>query len=145
MKLRGVVRRGLPAWDDEAAVRIACREIGEGQRFECDIERPKTRRSTNANARYWKVLVGLTRHTINEQRQRENLPPLPDSEEVRLEIHAALVRKFVGVEDSPIGPIRKRTKTMTTREFWMFTEHVALWLREQGWEVPDEAEPQEVA
>lgn len=141
MKLTGKVKAGKLAWSSEAELAIALRQIGEGNPFEAELEKPKKTRTPRANSRYWTVLVPLVRHTINEHRMHQGLPPLPKTEAVKQEIHAALVRKHIGVIDTPIGPIRETTHDKDSKRFWRFTEDVTLWLREQGWEIDGDERP----
>lgn len=143
MKLAGRIKAGKPAWASEADLAIACREIGEGNPFEAEIGKPKKVRTLKANARYWGVLLPLVRHSINEQRMKQNLPPLPKTEAVMKEIHAAWVRRVLGVIDTPIGPIRETTHDKDGKTFWKLTEAVTLWLREDGWEIPEDGPPME--
>lgn len=140
MKLTGIVKGGRPVFPERDLLIIG-REVGEGNPVEAEIGKPKKTRTPRANSRYWTVLVPLVRHSINEQRMREGLPPLPATKAVNEEIHEALVRKFWGVIDTLIGPIRVSTHDKPSREFWQFTEKVTLWLREQGWEIDGESEP----
>jgi hypothetical protein len=142
MKLTGVVKNGRPTFAERDLL-IAGREIGEGKPCEAEITPPKKTRTPRANSRYWTVLLPLVRHSINENRMHQGLPPIPGDKQTMEEIHAQMVRRMVGVDDTVIGPIRKPTHTMSTREFWLYTEKVTLWLREQGWEIDGEEEPAE--
>lgn len=143
MKLTGTIRGGRRVYDSPAAAVIAERAIGEGKRFTEYLDREVQTRSEQANKRYWKVIVPLVRYYIDEDRKIQKLPPIEwpvKEKEWKYKVHDALVARHVGVDETPIGPIRKPTHTMSTPEFFALTESVARWLGEHGFNVPEEGE-----
>lgn len=132
MKLTGRVVAGKFTPDLPAAWPIAMREF-DGKRVTLEIEAEKSRRSTQANARYWAVLVPLAAHCLNLK--RPGLLPLNKDQ-----VHALLVTAFVGSEETELGTVPVHTRTMDTKAFHRFTEQVELYLSEQGYAVPDDGE-----
>ena len=129
MKLTGRVVAGKFTPDLPAAWPIAMREF-DGKRVTLEIEAEKSRRSTQANARYFACLVPLAQHCLNLK--RPGLLPLSKDQ-----THAVLVSAFVGQEETELGPVPVRTRTMTKEQFHAFNEQVERWLNESGYSVPD--------
>lgn len=129
VKLEGTVTNGRLVCDP-VSWSIAMREF-EGREVVVEIDRKREVRSTRANARYWTVLVPLARHCLNLKRGSDQLPLNKD------EVHYLLVTAFAGSEVTELGSVPVRTRTMNTQQFHHFTEQVSLWLREQGYPVPE--------
>lgn len=142
MKLAAKVQTGRLDWYDPAALAICLRHF-EGQFVEVDIDRPGDVRTNKANRRYWKVIVPMVRAAIDEDRKEHGQPPLvwhPSARKWKWELHERLVARHVGVDETIVGPIRKPTHTMSTPEFFNFTESVTRWLASLGWYVPEQGE-----
>jgi hypothetical protein len=129
MKLEGTITDGRLVCD-QVIWAIAMREFN-GHAVVIEIDRKRARRSNRANARYWTVLVPLARHALNLKRGSELLPLNKD------QVHYLLVTAFAGSEETELGAVAVHTSTMDTKQFHHFTEQVALWLREQGYAVPE--------
>ena len=136
MKLEGRVEKGRLV-TDPAAWAIAMREYAE-KAVVVDIEPLRERRTPKANKRYWSVDIYLARHYLNLQ--RPGLPPLNKDE-----VHALLVTAFAGSEQTELGLVPVRTRTMDTHRFHAFTEQVELFLREKGYPIPDGSDDMSVA
>ena len=65
-------------------------------------------RSTKANALYWVAVIPAVADHLSIGRE------LPVSKD---DAHYALKRAFLGMEDSPLGPIPKSTKTLDSEQF----------------------------
>lgn len=140
MKLTGQVKNGKRIYDNLAALSITLHDL-EGQRFEETLRRERKVRSTEANRRYFGVILPLVRDCIDRGRVDAKLEPIAwDQDKWKDDLHDQLVRRHAGVEDTVIGPIRKQTHTMDTKQFFDFTESVTRWLAEQGYYVPEEGE-----
>jgi hypothetical protein len=136
MKIPGSVVSGKFKPDNPAALPIAFREY-DGKRVTVEIEPEKTRRSTQANARYWTCLVPLAQHCLNLK--RPGLLPLSKDQ-----VHAVLVSAFVGQEETELGPVPVRTRTMTKEQFHAFNEQVERWLAENQYLIPDSLDAAEL-
>lgn len=108
---------------------IAAREYGDKPLI-LDIEPVGARRSVRANARYWSVLIPLAQHCLNLK--RPGMLPLNAKQ-----VHALLVTAFLGSEDTPLGPVPMTTHDKDSKTFGRLTEQTTLWLREQGYPVPE--------
>lgn len=128
MRIEGKVSKGNLVVDP-ATWAIAMREF-DNQTVVVDMDRKQERRSTRANARYWTVLVPLAQHCLNLK--RPGLLPLNEKQ-----VHALLVTAFAGSEETELGSVPVATRTMDKRTYHHLTEQVSLWLREQGYTVPD--------
>lgn len=131
MRLTGVIKNGRKVYDDPAMALVAPKSIGEGERFVETLEKQTQRRSNAANSRYWAAIVPVYRYLINEELKGQGI------EVTKEEVHEQLVRRFAGVVETSIGPVRKSTSSMTTKEFYEFTERCAAHLAELGYFVPE--------
>lgn len=134
MKLSGEVKEGrliLPpvAWA------IAAREF-EGRRVTVEIDKEKSIRSVRANARYWTILVPLASHHLGKTR---------DIQLSKDQTHWILASAFVGIETTDLGAVPKETHTLSTEEFYNFTEEVSAWLTGLGYPIPEQGEPVEMS
>lgn len=124
---------------------IAMREY-EGKQVTVEIEPVRERRSDAANKRWFGVLLPLVRHVIDESRRDAGEPPMDwgPGDEWKDRLHDSLVVRHAGVIETAAGPIRKSTRIMSKREFYLLTESVVRWLAELGFFVPELGE-QELA
>lgn len=122
MKLTGVVKNGRRVYDNPAGPIIALQDIGEGRRFVETIERERSQRSIQQNKRHWSLVVSLWQEAMRQQR---GLAMSAD------QVHDMLCRAFIGVVETPYGPVRKESKTLTTEEFAHFEDQCLLALEEQ--------------
>lgn len=129
MRLEATITKGRLVCDP-VVWSIAMREF-EGRVVAVEIEQKRALRSRKQNARYWTVLVPLARHALNLKRGDDLLPLNKD------QVHYLLVTAFAGSEETELGLVPVRTRTMTTEQFLHLTEQTALWLREQGYPVPE--------
>lgn len=133
----GQVRKGAFVPDDPVLWSIALREH-DGAAVELTLAPKRERRSTRANARYWSILIALAKHHLNTLRGNE-VPPLSS-----MQVHEVLAGAFIGHEETPLGLVRCETKNLTQKQFYEYAERVALWLRENGYAIPEQGEPVEM-
>lgn len=133
MKFPGEVKKGK-LLIDAAALAIALREF-EGRRVVVEIEREKSIRSVRANARYWTILIPLAGDLLQKKQGRV----LPYSKE---QVHWIIKSAFLGCEDNPLGgpPVPLDSHTLSTEEFYNFTEEVSAWLAQNGYPIPVQGE-----
>lgn len=129
MKLTGKVSGGKFTPDLPAAWPIAMRQY-EGKDVTVEIEARKSTRSVKQNARYWTCIVPLAQHYLNLK--REGLPPLN-----RDQVHWVLATAFVGQEETELGPVPMRTRSLDTAQFCAFSDQVERWLGTVGYCIPD--------
>jgi hypothetical protein len=129
VKLEGRVEKGRLV-TDPAIWAIALREY-EGQPVILEIEKKREVRTGRANRRHWTVIVPLARHHLNLKRGNE-LPPLSKDQ-----THYVLVTAFGASEETELGPVPIRSSLMTTKQFHEMDEKAGLWLRENGYPIPD--------
>lgn len=123
----GVVRGGKVELDDKVGWSAELARLN-GKRVRVSLGPVETRRSTDANRRYWGVLVPLAGHLLS----RDRLLPLS-----KKQVHYVLASAFVGTEESPLGvPVPMETHTLNTEQFHIFTTKVEVWLAENGYQVP---------
>lgn len=123
MNLTGTVKGGKRVYDNPAAPIIALQDIGEGNRFTETIERQKSQRSASQNARHWATVVPLWQECM---RQTRGLVMSRD------QVHDMLCRAFIGTLETPYGPVRKESKSLSTAEFVRFEDECLLAL-EEAW------------
>lgn len=126
MKLEGTITKGRLVIDP-AIWAIAMREF-EGRPVVLEIDVRRQQRTVKQNKRYWTVLVPLAIHRLSLGR------PLPFNKD---EVHRLLVTAFGGSEETPLGLVPVRTRTMTVDQFLHLTQQTELWLREQGYSIPE--------
>lgn len=103
-----------------------------GKRVLLTVETDQPRRSTEANARYWSVIVPLARHRLSRDRV------LPLSKE---ETHYVLASAFAGTEESALGvPIPVKTRKFTKEQFHTYCMAIEAWLGQEGYPVPQPGE-----
>jgi hypothetical protein len=141
VKIIGKADRGRFLPDDPGAWAI-CLRHHEGKRVTVEMDVLRGTRSDAANRRYFGTILPMVRAFIDEERAANDQPPMDwgPGDEWKERLHASLVARHAGVEETVIGPIRKSTRVMTTREFFDYTESVTRWLAEHGWYVPEQAE-----
>lgn len=90
-----------------------------GKRVVVTIQPEATRRSSQANARYWSCIVPVFQQIWSEARVKAGLPGY-----TREEVHEVLVQVLVGCEDGPLpgSRVRVRTSTMSKEQFQAFTK-----------------------
>jgi len=117
----GVVADGrfLP---DVSAPRLVWLGAHEGQRVLESLATVAQRRSTQANRRYWSVVVPVAVQVLSAGR----VVPLSKDQ-----AHYVLKYAFIGHEDTPLGPVPKSSKVLTTAEFAAFCQRVEGWLLHQ--------------
>lgn len=129
MKLAGEVKGGklvIPTvpWS------IAMREF-EGRRVVVEIDKEKANRTLRQNARYWSLIVPLAGDLLSKTRD------VPLSKE---SVHYVLKSAFLGTEETPLGMVPMDSRTLTTAQFAMYCDRVAVWLAENGYAVPEPGE-----
>lgn len=129
MKLTGRMVEGERVYDNPAARAIANRTVKEGARFQEEFGPEKKQRTVKANRRHF-VLIALLRHYVNSQRPNE----LPLSKE---QIHYRAVMSFGGCEETPLGPVPKKSSLMDTHEFFLMDEALEVWLAEKNYRLRD--------
>jgi hypothetical protein len=141
VKLAAKVDKGRVVWADPASLAITMRHF-EGQPVQIEITKQTQTRSDQSNRRYFGVLLPMVRAFIDEDRKENGLPPLDwgAGDEWKDRLHASLVARHAGVDETPIGPVRKSTRVMTKEQFFAYTESVTRWLAEHGWYVPEQGE-----
>lgn len=128
LRLEGKVTKGRLDCDPVEWA-IAMQEY-EGVSVVVTIDRKRATRTPRANRRHWTVIVPLVRHCIN--RKRPDMLPFNKDE-----IHRLIATAFGGSDETELGPVPIRTRTMDTRTFWHMDEQAGLWLMEQGYSVPE--------
>lgn len=119
--MSGVIRGGKRVYDSPAGPVIAIQDVGEGNRFTETIEREKSQRTLKQNARHWVLVVPLWQECLKQTRG------LVMSED---QVHDMLCRAFIGVIETPYGPVRKESKKLSTAEFAEFDQKCELALIE---------------
>lgn len=134
MEFSGSVKGGKVELDDKLGWSAALASLN-GKRVKVSVERLESRRSTDANRRYWGVLVPLARHFLNMDR----VVPLNKDQ-----THYVLATAFVGSEVTALGvSVPMETHTLSTGQFYEFTTKVEAWLAEHGYCVPQPGERME--
>lgn len=106
-----------------------------GKAVVLDVDVPKQIRSLRQNARHWAVLIPLLSHFLSKTRD------LPLSKD---QTHYIAVAAFLGCEETPLGPVPKRTRDITTKEFAHMDEQIALFLMEKGYPIPEPGQDVEI-
>jgi hypothetical protein len=125
MKLEGTIKSGRLICDP-AVWAIAMREF-DGQPVVLEIEKKRSVRSLQANARFWGVLVPLAGHFLSQTRD------VPLSKD---QVKFVLCSAFLGCEETPLGLVPMRTSELDTKQFAEFCERIQKWLGENGYTVP---------
>lgn len=125
MKITGRVVGGKFQPDNPAALPIAWREF-DGKPVELTIEQKRDRRSSQANRRFWGLLVPLAGHYLSQTRD------VPLSKE---QVKYVLCSAFLGCDETPLGLVPMRTSELDTKQFHAFCEKVERWLMEAGYAV----------
>ncbi len=92
------------------------------KRVSVTIERERIIRNTSQNARYWSLIVPLVAECWSLKRER------PISNDMA---HYALKCAFIGVEETPLGPVPKSSRTLTTAEFADYMTKIEAYLAQE--------------
>lgn len=121
----GQVVDGIPEFDRPIDLKRYLRETLEGERFEVEFRRRRTKRSLEQNAWLWgpaytTILYEYHGYDMDEQ-----------TEELKQQLHEELLRAYFGVVKVPSltgGPAierpARRSSKLTTKEFSEFMEWV---------------------
>lgn len=127
MKLQGRFVKGRLVLDPVQEA-ICARECGD-KALSVDIEPVKNRRTPRQNSRHWAVIVPLVQHALNLK--RPGLLPLNKDE-----THRLIATAFGGSEETELGLVPIRTRTMDTKTFAHLDEQASRWLSDLGYHVP---------
>jgi hypothetical protein len=111
---------GKITFDDSIHLRAALGALPK--RISVTIERERIVRTTNQNARYWSLIVPLVAECWSLKRE------MPISNDMA---HYALKCAFIGVEETPLGPVPKSSRTLTVPEFAEYMEKIEAYLAQE--------------
>lgn len=97
-----------------------------GKRVTVTVEEEKDQRSLAQNARFW-LICQYAADVWSVGR------PLPIHKD---EAKLALCRAFLGMVDTPLGPVPKRTSTLTVAEMAHLQEQITAWFASEGTPLP---------
>lgn len=97
-----------------------------GKRVTVTVEEEKDQRSLAQNARFW-LICQYAADVWSVGR------PLPIHKD---EAKLALCRAFLGMVDTPLGPVPKRTSTLTVSEMAHLQEQITAWFASEGTPLP---------
>jgi hypothetical protein len=129
-----VVAHGLMDGPDGKTLKLDSRttfvrELGEklaGKPVTLTVEEEKDQRSLAQNARFW-LICQYAADVWSVGR------PLPIHKD---EAKLALCRAFLGMVDTPLGPVPKRTSTLTVAEMAHLQEQITAWFASEGTPLP---------
>jgi len=91
----------------------------EGKRIVVVASPEASYRSSKQNRRYWSLVVPVAAEVLSAGRD------VPLSKD---QVHEVLKYAFIGHEDTPLGPIPKSSKKLSTAKFAEFSRSVEQWL-----------------
>lgn len=97
-----------------------------GKRVTLSVEVEKDQRSLAQNARFW-LICQYAADVWSVGR------PLPIHKD---EAKLALCRAFLGMVDTPLGPVPKRTSTLSVAEMAHLQEQITAWFASEGTPLP---------
>lgn len=86
-----------------------------GQRVFLTVERERIQRTTQQNRWYWGMVVPLVADFLSQGRE------LPLSND---QAHYVLKSAFLGVDETPLGPVPKSTRKLSVEEFSTYCEKI---------------------
>ncbi len=92
------------------------------KRVSVTIERERIIRSTSQNSRYWSLIVPVVAECWSLKQER------PISNDMA---HYALKCAFIGVEETPLGPVPKSSKALTVPEFADYMTKIEAYLAQE--------------
>jgi hypothetical protein len=117
--------------DNQEPMRSALLDLA-GERVTFTVEHWRETRSNQQNRWYRGVIVPAVARELSKGRA------LPLSNDAA---HYVLKSAFIGVEDTPLGPAPKSTKTLNTQQFSEYCERIrAHFAAEYGLNIPDPVE-----
>ena len=96
-------------WRDQIGLRR------KGEQVLVTVERHHDRRSSQQNRRYWGAIVP----TVGWHFSKDRPVPLHSSQ-----VHHVLKSAFLGVDETPLGPVPKSTRDLTTAEFSAYCDAI---------------------
>lgn len=100
----------------------------KGKLVEVQVRPERRRRSLNQNSWFWVAIVPAVANYLSEATGNE----FSDDQ-----AHYLLKSVFIGVIETPLGPVPKSSKTLTTEEFSTFCEKIrAHCASEWGFTIP---------
>jgi hypothetical protein len=122
---RGVVEPTGPR-----AVRVVARlQALAGRQALVTIEPERARRSTAQNSRYWVRIVPFAQEVLSVTRD------LPLSKD---QAHYVLKSAFIGTLETPLGPVPKRSRDLSTAEFAAYCDRIEGHFASLGQFVPQD-------
>jgi hypothetical protein len=122
VKLTARARQGALAWELESLKSLsAYLRKNEGELVSVEVVRPKDKRSLEQNAYWHGPILSLVGDCWEEAR---GVRYPKDA------IHSALVGECFGYTDTPMGPVRRSSASLTVEEF----SHLIDWTREELWQ-----------
>ncbi len=122
----GLVREDDQLKLDDRAGFTRGRPQFRGKRVTLTVEEEKDQRSLAQNARFW-LICQYAADVWSVGR------PLPIHKD---EAKLALCRAFLGMVDTPLGPVPKRTSTLTVAEMAHLQEQITAWFASEGTPLP---------
>jgi hypothetical protein len=129
--------RPFPIWtariDDQS--KLVVRDVGrwagflsrlKGRAVEVQVRPERKRRSLNQNSWYWVAIVPAIQGYLNESRD------LQLSED---QTHYVLKSSFIGLKETPLGPVPLESKTLSTQEFADYCEKIRSYAATE-WKLP---------
>jgi len=104
----------------------------QGRAVLVTIEPERKRRSLRANRRYFGCIVPWAAEILSVSRD------VPISSD---QAHYVLKSAFLGVEETPLGPVPKRTKDLTSAEFSQYCERITAHFAAEGYQLPALEDP----
>lgn len=95
------------------------RDAHEHKRVVVKVDLERQHRSLAQNRRYWSIVVPIAAEVLNQGRD------IPLSKD---QVHEVLKYAFIGHEDTPLGPVPKSSKVLTTEKYAEFCQEVEAWL-----------------
>lgn len=102
-----------------------------GKRVEIHIEAERAIRNNAQLRRYFKCIVPVVRDIWNSKRD-PLLPPLSKEQ-----THEVLCGAFIGHETTPLGLVRRESKTLTPGEFAAYCDKIEGHYHAEGVRFPD--------
>ena len=104
----------------------------EGKRVTVTVEREIIRRTLSQNAWYWSIIVPTVASVLSRTRD----VPLSNDQ-----THYVLKSAFIGVDETPLGPVPKSSAKLSTKEFSDYCDRiVAHAASEWGFPIPQPGE-----
>jgi hypothetical protein len=127
----GIVRNGKLTIDQPLrwAAMLARQD---GKRVSVTVEREIVRRTLSQNAWYWSIIVPTVASVLSRTRD----VPLSNDQ-----AHYVLKSAFIGLDETPLGPVPKSSAALSTKEFAEYCDRiVAHAASEWGFPIPQPGE-----